>query len=48
MSQSVSKPIFSLGSADGVVGAHFEKVRDSLNVFASIGKKVEKHISALS
>lgn len=48
MSQSASKPIFGLGSSDGVVGAHFDKVRESMVVFSDIGKKIEKHINSLS
>ncbi|WP_112381769.1 ParA family protein [Sphingomonas carotinifaciens] len=36
MSQSNHSPIFGLTAADGVVGAHFSKVKDSLEIFKSV------------
>jgi hypothetical protein len=36
MSQSSHKPIFELQAKDGVVGAHFQKVKDSKEIIASI------------
>lgn len=48
MSQGATKPIFALSSSDGVVGAHFEKVRESLTVIRSIADKVENNIKQLS
>jgi cellulose biosynthesis protein BcsQ len=48
MSQGATKPIFSLLSSDGVVGAHFEKVRESLKVIKRIADKVESNIKAVS
>lgn len=47
MSQTSTKPIFSLKSADGVVGAHFDKVEQFTGVIASIAKSFEKNIKAL-
>jgi len=38
MSQTNRAPIFELGSADGVRGAHFAKVRDSRAIFASVSE----------
>lgn len=36
MSQSSHSPIFGLTASDGVVGAHFSKVKDSLDIFKSV------------
>jgi cellulose biosynthesis protein BcsQ len=41
MSQTSAKPIFCLKSADGIVGAHFDKVKDFNKVISSIGANVE-------
>ncbi|ARJ69595.1 hypothetical protein B0A89_08115 [Paracoccus contaminans] len=40
MSQSKHKPVFRLQGKDGVVGAHFQKVRDSLETFAKVGESL--------
>lgn len=40
MSQSNNKPVFELKSNDGVVGAHFAKVKDSKNIFKSVTKEL--------
>lgn len=36
MSQSNNKPVFELLAKDGVVGAHFAKVKDAKEIFASV------------
>lgn len=48
MSQAAAKPIFSLGANDGVVGAHFAKVRDSEQVFRKIANQIQTNLDALS
>lgn len=40
MSQSNNKPVFELKSADGVVGAHFAKVKDATEIFATVTKNL--------
>lgn len=40
MSQTSRAPIFQLGSSDGVRGAHFAKVRDSRDIFASVSENL--------
>lgn len=44
MSQTAAKPIFSLKSADGVVGAHFDKVKEFSGVINSIAERVEANL----
>lgn len=44
MSQTANAPIFSLGSADGVVGAHFAKVDESKAMFAEIANRVRARL----
>nr|WP_258571595.1 ParA family protein [Pseudomonas protegens] len=44
MSQTAHAPIFELGHADGVVGAHFAKVDESRSMFAAIAAKVIKRL----
>lgn len=46
MSQTASKPIFALKSADGVVGAHFEKVRQFEAVIRGIAEHFDENIEA--
>ena len=36
MSQTANKPVFLLTSSDGIVGAHFSKVREYENVMENI------------
>ena len=48
MSQTGRKPIFELKSADGVVGAHFSRVRDYAKTIAGIGDHLIKNVTALS
>lgn len=40
MSQSNHVPIFGLTAADGVVGAHFAKVKDSKSIFGKVATEV--------
>lgn len=40
MSQSANKPVFELQARDGVVGAHFAKVKDSLTIFGEVTKNL--------
>ena len=40
LSQTANAPIFSLKGSDGVVGAHFAKVRDTEEIFENIVKKL--------
>lgn len=39
MSQMARKPIFELKAADGVVGAHFQKVKEYADVISGIGER---------
>lgn len=48
LSQVQHKPIFTLKSADGIVGAHFSKVEESKELFMSISSRFEENIQALS
>lgn len=48
MSQTSTKPIFSLKSADGIVGAHFDKVVQFKDVISSIAKCFETNMKAIS
>ena len=45
MSQEATKPIFQLKSADGVVGAHFDKVHQFEDVISLIAKNFEVNIA---
>lgn len=47
MSQSASKPIFGLKSADGVVGAHFDKVKQFHDVISSIAENIEVNLEGI-
>jgi cellulose biosynthesis protein BcsQ len=40
MSQSNNKPVFELISSDGVVGAHFTKVKESKSIFGEVASKI--------
>lgn len=44
MSQTAHAPIFALKSKDGVVGAHFKKVQEAGDVFASIASNLLANI----
>ncbi|MGV0696058.1 AAA family ATPase [Mycobacterium intracellulare] len=44
MSQLSRKPIFELKAADGVVGAHFQKVKEYEEVISGIGKRFLENV----
>ncbi len=44
MSQSNNKPVFRLQAKDGVVGAHFQKVKDAHDVFGSVSEKIYQRL----
>lgn len=44
MSQRNNKPVFELKSGDGVVGAHFAKVKDASDIFGAVTKKLLERI----
>ncbi|MGX2040270.1 ParA family protein [Methylocaldum sp. MU1018] len=44
MAQTSSKPIFTLKSADGIVGAHFDKVRQFGEVMKNISSSLETNV----
>lgn len=46
MSQTRRKPIFSLRSSDGVVGAHFAKVDDAKLIFSEIAERFLENLKA--
>lgn len=48
MSQNSRKPVFELKKADGIVGAHFTKVNESLELFASVAKNFNTNLGALN
>lgn len=47
LSQTSTKPIFLLKSADGIVGAHFDKVEQFLEVITSIAKRFEANMKVV-
>lgn len=47
MSQSAHKPAFELTSKDGIVGAHFAKVKDFSNVMGEIAMNFEKNMEKM-
>jgi cellulose biosynthesis protein BcsQ len=47
MSQTATKPIFALKSADGIVGAHFDKVKEFNKVIGEIANSVEENLNAV-
>ena len=47
MSQNSRKPVFELKAKDGVVGAHFTKVRDARDIFKTIALRFEKNLATL-
>lgn len=47
LSQTSTKPIFLLKSADGIVGAHFDKVVQFEEVVASIARRFEINMKAI-
>lgn len=44
MSQSRRKPIFSLAASDGVVGAHFAKVKEAKEIFGEVSDEIRKRL----
>lgn len=46
LSQIAHKPIFNLSGSDGVVGAHFSKVREYECVIKSISENIRKNLKA--
>ena len=48
MAQTAHKPIFSLKAKDGVRGAHFNRVRDSYNIFSYVTSQLLKNVAELS
>lgn len=45
MSQSRRKPIFSLLAADGIVGAHFAKVKEAKQIFGEVSDEIRKRLA---
>ncbi len=45
MSQSSNKPVFELIAKDGVVGAHFAKVKDAEAIFKSVTKSLIERVN---
>lgn len=45
MSQMATRPLFALKSADGVVGAHFDKVKEFKKVIDGIAKRFEENLA---
>lgn len=48
MSQTSTKPIFGLKSADGIVGAHFDKVKEFNKVISEIAQNVEVNVQKVA
>lgn len=46
MSQSSHKPVFALTSADGVVGAHYQKVREYEAIMDVLSKSIQENVEA--
>lgn len=44
MSQSNNKPVFRLQAKDGVVGSHFQKVKDAQEVFRNVSEKIYERL----
>ena len=40
MSQSANRPVFELRASDGIVGAHFAKVKDAYSIFEAVTKEI--------
>ena len=47
MSQNAHKPIFSLTSADGVVGAHYQKVKDYEQLMSAISSRFFENLEVV-
>lgn len=48
LSQTAKSPIFDLKGSDGVVGAHFAKVKDAENIYNEIANHLEENIRSLA
>ena len=48
MSQKAHKPLFNLGSADGVVGAHYQKIKEYEYIMNEISSTILKNIGAVN
>ncbi|WP_028227367.1 ParA family protein [Paraburkholderia ferrariae] len=48
MSQNSRKPVFDLKAADGIVGAHFMKVKESFEIFEGIADKFNYNLGVLN
>lgn len=48
MSQSSHKPVFELKASDGVVGAHFTKVKESGEIFGAIAGRLQHNLKLLT
>ncbi|WP_374763542.1 ParA family protein [Yunchengibacter salinarum] len=44
LSQTSRKPIFNLSSRDGIVGAHFGRVKESIGIFSTIFENFERNL----
>ena len=44
MSQSAHKPVFELTNVDGVVGAHYQKVKEYESIINDIGAKIRSQM----
>ncbi len=47
LSQNAHRPIFSLTADDGIVGAHFAKVKDSRDIFEHVAKRFLENLATL-
>lgn len=47
MSQSSHKPVFSLTSTDGVVGAHYQKVREFEKIMETLAMSIQANMEAI-
>lgn len=47
MAQNARAPVFAIGSRDGVVGAHFLKVKELKTTFDGIARRLEQNLAAL-
>lgn len=47
MSQNAHKPLFSLMNADGVVGAHYQKVSDFKALMSNIADRFSENLEAI-
>lgn len=48
LSQNANAPIFDLNSVDGVVGSHFDKVRDATGLMRLLANNLESNLQSLA